>query len=112
MNRLSQHPYDWLIHFGLCFAAIYFNSASVIAVIFVAVMLEYEQKTQVGYNELSWKDYFLRHSLGDLIADGLGIITGLMLDFWPSGKPEEDKETKDFSDMTDFEELGMSYHKT
>ena len=63
-------------------------------------------------NELSWKDYFLRHSLGDLIADGLGIITGLMLDFWPSGKPEEDKETKDFSDMTDFEELGMSYHKT
>jgi hypothetical protein len=77
---LSRHPYDWLVHFGLCFAAIYYNAASVIAVVFVAVMIEYEQKTQVGYNELSWKEYFaLRHSLGDLIADGLGIITGLIM---------------------------------
>ena len=79
MQKLSKHPYDWLIHFGLCFAAIYFYATVVIVVVFVAMMLEYEQKTQVWYNELTWREYFLRHSLGDLVADGLGIITGLIM---------------------------------
>jgi hypothetical protein len=79
MDKLSQHPYDLLIHFALCFTPVYFGWATWFVVAFVAVMIEYEQKTQVGYNNLSWREYFLQCSLSDLIADGLGIITGMVL---------------------------------
>ena len=35
----------------------------------------------------------------------------LMLDFWPSGKLEENEKTKDISEIPDLVDLGMSYRK-
>jgi hypothetical protein len=75
--NLSKHPYDWLIHFGLCFAAIYFNQATVLAVVFVAVMIEYEQ-WRYSHQKFTW-EYFYYKILGDLIADGIGIVVALLI---------------------------------
>jgi len=73
---LSKHPIDFIIHFALCFAAIYFHQATVAATIFVAVMLEYEQWSYSG-QKLTW-EYFYYKVLGDLIADGLGILLSIL----------------------------------
>jgi hypothetical protein len=79
MSLLSKHPIDWIIHFTLCFIPVYFGWATWFVVIIVGVIIEFEQKTQIGYNELSWGEYFIKHSFGDLIADCIGIIIGLIL---------------------------------
>jgi len=74
---LSKHPFDWLIHFSLCFAAVFFNQATIIATIFVSVMIEYEQWSYAGKPDL--KSYFVPNVLGDLIADFVGIGLALFL---------------------------------
>lgn len=79
MTKLSLHPCDWLIHFILCFIPIYLGWATWFVVAFVSVMIEYEQKPLVWYNDLTWREYFLQCSLWDLVADGLGIITGIVM---------------------------------
>ena len=71
--------WDWVIHFSLCFIAIWQRQASILATVFVAGMIEYEQKKQVGTYNLTWKDYLLKHSLGDFIADALGIGLGFLI---------------------------------
>ena len=78
LNKLSQHPFDWIIHATLCFVPIYFGWAEWFVVIFISVMLEYEQKFQYWNMELTWKEYFKIKSKSDLIADGIGIILGLI----------------------------------
>jgi len=74
---LSKHPFDWIIHFALCFIAIIFNQATILATIFVAIMIEYEQWKFSG-QKLTW-NYFYSKSLGDLIADFVGIGLALFL---------------------------------
>ena len=74
---MSKHPFDWLIHFGLCFIAIYFHQATIAATIFVAIMLEYEQWSYAGKPDLRY--YFVPKVLGDLIADFIGIGLALFL---------------------------------
>jgi len=76
---LSKHPTDWIIHFILCAIPVFFGWAEWFVVFFVAVLVEYEQKDQTWYAKYSWKKYFLKCSLGDLIADGLGIVVALLL---------------------------------
>jgi len=61
----------------LCFIAIYFHQATLLTTIFVAVMIEYEQWKFSG-QKLTW-DYFYFNCLGDLIADMIGVILGLIL---------------------------------
>jgi len=51
----------------------------IVTVSFVALFLEYEQKSQVWYDSLSWKDYFKYHTLRDLIADAIGITLGALI---------------------------------
>jgi len=79
MSLLSKHPFDWLIHSGLCFSAVYFHQATPFATLFVGVILEYEQKAQRWSYSLTWKEYFIKSSLGDLIADLVGIVIGMIL---------------------------------
>ena len=74
---MSKHPYDWIIHTLLCFIPIYFNWATWFVVVFVALGVEYEQWNYAGKPKL--KDYFFKHVLGDLIADAIGVIGGLLL---------------------------------
>lgn len=76
---MSKHPWDWGIHFGLCFIPVCFDWAEWFVVLFAGLIVEYEQKMQVGTNHLSWKEYFRKHSLGDLIADALGITIGILV---------------------------------
>ncbi|MBU2060801.1 MAG: hypothetical protein KKH44_02985 [Bacteroidetes bacterium] len=72
---MSKHPIDWIIHCMLCFVAIYFRQATLMATIFVASMIEYEQWKFSG-QKLTW-NYFYFNCLGDLIADMIGIIGGI-----------------------------------
>ena len=78
MLNLSKHPYDWIIHLLGCAGTIYFGCPIWIAILFW-IYIEYEQKQSIWYNRLSWKEYFIYHSLGDLIADAIGIILGSLL---------------------------------
>jgi len=75
--NLSKHPYDWSIHFGLCFIAVWTGWVVWFAVLFTAILIEYEQKYQTWYYELSWRDYIVNHALGDMVADCLGILAGV-----------------------------------
>jgi hypothetical protein len=79
ISILSKHPFDWIVHFILCFVPVYFGWAIWFVVLFVCVLIEYEQKTQVWYNHFSWREYIIKCSLGDMIADILGIIIGMYL---------------------------------
>jgi hypothetical protein len=79
LSFLSKHPWDWLIHAALCAAPIAFGLAHWSIVAFVAVLIEYEQKSQVWYHPLSWKEYFRFHAFGDLFADWIGILCGVFL---------------------------------
>ncbi len=79
MSWLSKHPYDWLIHAVLCCIPIVFDWATWFVVLFVGVVLEFEQKAQVWYDSLTWTEYIGEHAFGDLVADGLGIGLGLYL---------------------------------
>jgi hypothetical protein len=77
MDILSKHPFDWIIHFILCFCAVYFHQATILATIFVAVMLEYEQWSY-SKQLFTW-EYFYFKVFGDLVADGLGIVVAKLL---------------------------------
>jgi len=76
---LSKHPFDWTVHFLLCAIPVYFGWATWFVVLIVGIIIEYEQKYQYWYCDLVWKDYFIEKSLGDLIANGLGIVVALLL---------------------------------
>lgn len=76
---MSKHPWDWGIHFVLCFIPVYFGCAEWFVVLFVGLIVEWEQKAQVWYNHLTWKEYFWKHSFGDFVADGLGIVLGILI---------------------------------
>ena len=75
LDFLSKHPIDWSIHFALCFLAIAFNWATWFVVIFVSILIEYEQWNYSGRPELKY--YFIPYVLGDLIFDFIGIIGGI-----------------------------------
>ena len=85
---MSKHPVDWGIHFCLCWLYIHFGMKAIrpewflfiiVTCLFVSVMVEIEQKTQVGTNRLNWKEYFWKHSFGDLMADILGVLAGVLI---------------------------------
>ena len=78
-NTLSQHPWDWLCHFALCFIPVYFGWATWFVVLTVGIIIEYEQKTQVCYNDKTWREYLLQDSLGDLIANSVGIVGAIII---------------------------------
>jgi hypothetical protein len=48
----------------------------------IGLYLEKEQKGLSGYKDLSWKEYFLSHSLRDIIANTIGILAALYLFIW------------------------------
>jgi len=75
--NLSKHPYDWIIHAILCFIPLWQNWATWFVVVFVAVMLEYEQWSYAGKPRF-WQ-YFWYKVFGDLVADTIGIIVGVIL---------------------------------
>jgi len=77
MSLLSKHPFDWIIHCLLCFIPIWQHWATWFVVVFVAVMLEYEQWRYSGQH-LTW-NYFYYKCLGDLIADAFGIVAGFLI---------------------------------
>jgi hypothetical protein len=78
MINLSRHPIDWLIHFCGMASFIYFGCQWWVALIW-GIIIEYEQKFQIWYYPLTWREYILKHSSGDLIADVLGIIFGIFI---------------------------------
>lgn len=78
-NRLSIHPIDWLIHFGGNLLFTYYAASGWPAYLVYDIVIEYEQKYQVWYKNLTWKEYLIKHSLGDIIADVFGILAGLII---------------------------------
>jgi hypothetical protein len=79
LGPLSRHPFDWAVHFGLCLAATATGWAAWWVVLFVGALIEYEQKFQVWTYEWTWHRYLLYCSLGDLVADIMGIGVGVWL---------------------------------
>jgi len=76
---MSSHPWDWCIHFELCFTPVCFGWASWFIVLFVGVLIEYEQKFQIWYNHLNWREYIIYHVMGDMVANVFGIVVGVLL---------------------------------
>ena len=79
MKYLSMHPIDWVLHAAVCYLLIVFDLAAWPVVVLGALLLEYEQKTQVWYNNLTWWEYFKYHAGYDLFADAVGIIAGIIM---------------------------------
>ena len=79
MSWTSRHPYDYFVHATLCCIPVTFSWATWFVVLFVGVILEFEQKTQVWYDSLTWAKYICEHAFGDLVADSMGIGLGLYL---------------------------------
>jgi len=76
---MSKHPYDWIIHFILVLAGgwhIYSHPqmACFTVSLFIIFMIEYEQKSQVWYDDLTWADFIQNHALGDILAGILALI--------------------------------------
>jgi len=76
---MSRHPIDWAIHFVLVFVSgwLIYNHpllASFVVPLFVIFMIEYEQKSQVWYNDLTWADFIQNHALGDILAGIIALI--------------------------------------
>lgn len=70
---MSKYPIDWIIHFilVLCggFAIVKWPLIACFVIpLFVMFMIEYEQKTQIWYNDLSWFEFIRNHALGDIVA--------------------------------------------
>ena len=63
----------------MCFAAVYFGWAVWFVVAVVAAMVEYEQKYQFWTYHWTWWDYIRYKAAGDLVADSIGIVGGLLL---------------------------------
>jgi len=78
-NILNKYQIDKLIHAGLCFIAVKYNFATIPAVIFVCLMVEYLQKYSIWNYRKSWRDYLFYISSWDMIANTLGIITGSLV---------------------------------
>jgi len=86
MLNLSKHPFDWIVHETLNFV---FVSLGLMAIkpgwwwfiigtaIFVSIMIEFEQWNYSGRQPI--KEYFYSHVQGDLIADSIGIILGVLV---------------------------------
>lgn len=73
--------YDWLVHGVLCFLPVFALPLwqMTVTVVGFSIILEYEQKAQTWYAELSWKEYLRKYSIKDLIADFVGIIMALII---------------------------------
>ena len=78
LNVLNKHPYDWILHAVLCFIALEFSFATLPAVIFVALLFEYEQRFSIWNNHLTWWEYFKFVAVYDLVADAVGILGGVL----------------------------------
>ena len=78
--NLSKFPYDFIIHFFACFIPVYFQPTWQMCTVVLTYMiyLKYAQKSQVWYNNLTWKEYFIKHSLRDIIADILGVTLAMV----------------------------------
>lgn len=76
MRLLDKHPIDWIIHLILCFIPLQQHWATWFVVVFVSIMLEYEQ-WKYSRQQFTW-NYFRQQCLGDLVADAVGIIGGLL----------------------------------
>lgn len=90
---MDKHPFDWLIHFG--FLAVFttlnllLSNNTIWAVLYtiavgivVSVMIEYEQWNLYWRNNYeSFIDYLTDFDIttGDLIADVVGIIAGILV---------------------------------
>ena len=73
---MNKHPWDWIIHAIACFVPVVICSPvwAIAIIIFLSMgYLEIAQKSQVWYNDDTWKEYFWKHSFGDLIANSIGI---------------------------------------
>jgi glycopeptide antibiotics resistance protein len=89
---VDKHPFDWLIHF--VFLAVFttlnlmVSDNTIYAVLYtiavgivVSIMIEYEQWNLFWKSHYSdFTEYLLDFNIttGDLIADGLGIIIGVI----------------------------------
>jgi len=67
------HPWDWILHFGLSFFSVKFKFCTWWIALSVGIGVEYEQKTSIYYNDMSWGEYVTEAAGGDLIADCLGV---------------------------------------
>jgi len=84
---LSRHPFDWIIHGVLCFIPIaygYWESLRVgivitVITLFVAGMIEYEQRFSIYNANLTWKEYIEEKVLGDIVADLVGLSLGIWI---------------------------------
>jgi hypothetical protein len=77
MDILSKHPLDWLTHFILCLVPVWHGWCTWFVAAFVAIGVEYEQWSYAGRPPLS--QYFWHKMFGDLVADTVGIIGGVLL---------------------------------
>ena len=79
--RKLLSKYDWLVHGILCFLPVWSlpRWQMVVAVVAFFIILEYEQKAQVWYSEMTWKEYMRKHSIKDLIADAVGVVIALII---------------------------------
>lgn len=76
---MSGHPWDWLIHAGLCGLAFYFDQVSILAILIVGLIVEYEQKFQTWYTHYTWFDYIKKHAFGDMLANCVGILIAFII---------------------------------
>jgi hypothetical protein len=79
---MSKHPYDWIIHAVLCMIPVIFLEPTlyaVITVLFVGILVEYEQKSQIWYTQYTWWEYIRFHAFFDFLADWIGILIGIFI---------------------------------
>lgn len=80
---------DKVYHFFLClgitlFSALLFPSkkstawfhASIVGITIEITQAEFVHRNYGGNNWEGWNDWYIRDTIGDLIADGLGTLTG------------------------------------
>lgn len=79
MIKLWKHPWDWILHFAVNFIVIFFGWCADFLTILIGLYLEYVQKSQVWYIDLSWDEYLKKHAIGDIIANILGIVAASIL---------------------------------
>lgn len=75
---LNKHPFDWIGHFGLHFIVAFVFGWKVACTAAITIELtQLEAKIRQP-----WWDYAI-----DLMADGIGIVSGLLLAHWFRGFP-------------------------
>jgi len=95
MHFLDFHPWDWICHFLLSFVPVRFKWCTWWLAISVGIGVEYEQKTQVCYNSMSWSDYIINESAGDLVED----FSGALLANYLNNRDKERIEKMKFDDF-------------